>query len=124
MKLKNIIAHIRRWAHSPGRTTEDVKNVNPGIREQRRSETYRLRVESCIEAILRVNETMDLSVLDAEVVQRFEHLKSVMQEVDPSTIREQDLLRIEDATNRLLQDIRVLCLTKRNEVLPTEERMN
>ena len=121
MKLKNIIARLLAWSRSRGIKAENPK---PGIRGQRRSATYRMRVESCIETILRVNETMDLSVLDAEVVHRFQHLKTIMQEVDSSTIREQDLLRIEDATNRLLEDIRVLYLTKRDEVLPTEERMN
>ncbi len=102
---------ISRWLKNLGRKkppATTAESDGAGISEVHRVETYRLRIESCIETILEVNESLSDSLLDPETIDHFERLKTVMQNLDARTIQEKDLVRLEEATNRLLQDMKSL----------------
>jgi len=72
---------------------------------EQRAATNRMRIQSCIDAILEANDVVEVTALEPQTVLHFKHLRQLMQSVDARTIREKELAMIEAATNRLLQDM-------------------
>lgn len=76
------------------------------FRNKKHSKHFRLRVESCVNTILDVNEWLGEGKIKAEIVQQFERLKESLPYVTDENVDEQDIDQIEEATNRLLAEIR------------------
>jgi hypothetical protein len=67
----------------------------------------RRRVESCVETILQLDKSLGRGKIRADVIEKFERLKESLANVVEENIDEQDISRIEEATNQLLSEIRV-----------------
>jgi len=67
---------------------------------------YRMRVESCIGAILDVHRTLKEHFGELDFLAQFESLKETISEIDMSKVSEQDVQMVEKATNALLGEFR------------------
>lgn len=67
----------------------------------------KLRVESCVDTILELNKTLGKGKIREDVIERFERLRESLENLADETIDENDISRIEEATNHLLSEIRV-----------------
>ena len=65
----------------------------------------RLRLEICIITLLDIHEFLESKGIHPQISIQFEKLKKSVSLLDASLIREADLQKIEDATNRLLQEL-------------------
>ncbi len=68
----------------------------------------RVRVESCVFTILDLNERLGNGKIKPEIIQQFERLKASLNFVTDDSVDERDIDRIEDATNQLLDQIRLV----------------
>jgi len=78
------------------------------FRQKRHSRHFRLRVESCVTTILDLNSQLGDGKIKPEVIQQFVRLKDSLHYVTDETVDEKDINRIEEATNQLLAEIRVV----------------
>jgi hypothetical protein len=69
---------------------------------------YRMRVESCIGAIIDVQESIDHLHRNAEFLSRFKKIKLAIDNIDMKDISEQDVRLVEQATNALLGEFKPL----------------
>lgn len=67
---------------------------------------FRLRVESCVETILDLNQRLGEGKIKPEIVEQFRRLKDSLQYVTDDSVEEKDIHRIEEATNHLLQEVK------------------
>jgi hypothetical protein len=67
---------------------------------------FRLRVESCVETILDLNQRLGDGKIKPEIVEQFRRLKDSLQYVTDESVEEKDINRIEEATNHLLQEVK------------------
>lgn len=65
-----------------------------------------MRVESCVMTILDLNSQLGEGTIEPEVIQQFERLKESLLYVTDESANEEDIGRIEEATNQLLDEIR------------------
>ncbi len=68
---------------------------------------YRLRVESCVDTILELDKSLGKGKIRRDIIERFERLKESLGNVPDESIGEEDISRIEEATNELLSEIRI-----------------
>ena len=68
---------------------------------------YRLRVESCVDTILQLDKSLGKGKIRQDIIERFERLKESLGNVPDESIGEDDISRIEEATNELLSEIRI-----------------
>lgn len=78
------------------------------FRQKQRSRHLRLRVESCVNTILDLNQRMGEGKIKPEIVQQFERLKESLPYVTDDSVDEKDIDQIEEATNQLLSELRVI----------------
>ena len=76
------------------------------FRHRQNSRHLRLRVESCVNTILTLNESLGEGKIKPEIIKQFEQLKESLKYVDDENVDEKDISRIEEATNQLLEEIR------------------
>jgi len=69
------------------------------------AEIKRLRLASCVKTIIQVHTQLDPSQQDTAIARKINRLKKAMDSVVLEEVSEQDLERIEDATNRLLKEL-------------------
>ncbi len=67
-----------------------------------------LRLRSCIELVIKIQEALAASELMPELGPRFESLKEALLNVDSADITENDVRRVETATNNLLEKLQPL----------------
>lgn len=67
---------------------------------------YRLRVESCIGAIMDVQRRIGREYENQELLAEFEELRRVVEGLDMRLVSELDVLMVEQATNALLWEFR------------------
>lgn len=77
------------------------------LRQKRNSKHLRTRIESCVNTVLDLNKFLGEGKIKPEVLQQFERLKESLQYVRDDDVDEDDIHRIEQATNELLAEIRV-----------------
>lgn len=77
------------------------------LRQKKSSKHLRTRIESCVNTILDLNKLLGTGKIKPEVVQQFQRLKESLQYVRDDEVDEEDIDRIEQATNALLAEIRV-----------------
>lgn len=70
------------------------------------SRHLRLRMENCVATILEVNRNLGTGRIRPEIIRQFERLKAFVHAVSEETVDEDDIDRIEEATNQLLDEIR------------------
>ncbi|MCU0574328.1 MAG: hypothetical protein MUF52_05020 [Syntrophobacteraceae bacterium] len=67
---------------------------------------FRLRVESCVETILDLDQRLGDGRIKPEIVEQFRRLRDSLQYVTDDSVDEKDINRIEEATNHLLQEMK------------------
>jgi len=73
-----------------------------------RKHKYRLRVESCIRTIIDVHKRVHRLHHHEEILSQFKRIKHAVDHIDMSYVSEQDVVRVEKATNALLGEFRPL----------------
>ena len=66
-----------------------------------------MRIESCVNIVLDLNKSLGEGKIKPEIVQQFERLKESLQHIRDDQVEEDDINRIEQATNELLTEIRI-----------------
>ena len=69
------------------------------------------RLGSCIETIVAIQASLDESRLDPVFVGKFKQLESSLRSIEITPVSEEDVQRVEDATNILLEELRFLYTT-------------
>ena len=77
------------------------------FRQKRRTKHLRMRIESCVNTVLDLNKYLGEGKIKPEIVQQFERLQESLQHVRDNQVDEDDIDRIEQATNELLAEIRI-----------------
>ena len=72
------------------------------------SRHLRERVESCVNTVLAINERLGEGKIKPEVVHQFERLRDSLEYLNEGIVNEQEIGRIEDATNQLLEEVRAM----------------
>ena len=67
--------------------------------------TRQLRLQNCLQTILEVHEFMGGQSIQLDIVQQLESLKDLITHFQPELLSEQDLRRIEESTNHLLNEL-------------------
>jgi hypothetical protein len=65
----------------------------------------RLRVQSCIDIILTLDERLGEGTIRPEIIRQFQRLKEYLRYVDDEVVDEKDIDRIEIATSQLMEAI-------------------
>lgn len=65
----------------------------------------KVRIESCIETILDLNERLGEGKIKPEIVEHFRKLKKSFAFLEDDMVNERELCSIEEATNELLEEI-------------------
>ena len=66
------------------------------------SKHVRLRIESCVNTILDLNNQLGEGKIKPEIIRQFERLKDTIDKLSEEKVSEEDIHRIEQATNDLL----------------------
>lgn len=82
---------------------------------------FRLRVESCVDTILELDQRLGDGKIKPEIVEQFKRLRDSLQYVTDDSVDEKDINRIEEATNHLLQEVRRI--VGENNVISLHEGM-
>lgn len=99
-----------------GRNSPKRDNCNPHraelmifkrLRQKHSTGHLRMRIESCVNIVLDMNKSLGEGKIKPEIVQQFERLKESLQHVRDDQVDEDDINRIEQATNELLAEIRI-----------------
>ena len=67
-----------------------------------------LRLASCVNIIIEVHASLDADRLDPSLIKKFEDLKQALEYLELDGISEVEIQRVEQATNRLLDELRIL----------------
>ena len=78
-----------------------------GPQKKSGSRHSRLRVENCVDTILQLDKSLGKGKIRPDVIAKFQRLKESLRDAVEERIDEQDISRIEEATNQLLSEIRV-----------------
>lgn len=71
------------------------------------SRHLRVRVQSCVDTILQLNSRLGEGKIRADVIERFQQLKQLLERVSEDSVEEWYVSQIEEATNQLLAEIRL-----------------
>lgn len=77
------------------------------LRQKQTTGHLRMRIESCVNIVLDLNKSLGEGKIKPEIVQQFERLKESLQHIRDDQVEEDDINRIEQATNELLAEIRI-----------------
>ena len=67
---------------------------------------YKMRVENCIGTIIDVHKIISETQEYKGLMPQFEELKDLVEHLDMSLVQEEDVQRIEQATNSLLSELK------------------
>lgn len=65
----------------------------------------RIRLTSCVETILRIQESLDESRVDPVLLRKFRQLEKSLKSIELGLVSDVDIERVEEATNRLLDEL-------------------
>ena len=74
--------------------------VQTDFREHRR-----LRVDSCQKVIHDLSLRLDEAEIHPKIIEQLRRLDELLELIDPKTVTEEDLARIEQSTNQLLNEL-------------------
>ena len=72
---------------------------------QSRIHQRHLRLQHCLDTILEVHEFMGGQMIQRDIIQQLEGLKDLINHFQIEVLTEPDLLRIENSTNTLLEEL-------------------
>jgi hypothetical protein len=78
----------------------------------------RLRLEACVNTILDVHEFLENKGLHPQVKLQLNKLKTTVSLIDADLIEEADMERIEEATNRLLKELKFIFRDTQDTLYP------
>ncbi len=79
------------------------------IRHNKRDSRHvRIRMKSCVDTVLEINEILGDGRIKPEVIKQFESLDESILLATDETVEEQDVCKIEEATNQLMAEIRAM----------------
>lgn len=64
-----------------------------------------LRLASCVEAIVTIQDYLDQYNVDVSIIDKFKSLEEKLKAIDTSWLTESDVERVEHATNNLLREM-------------------
>lgn len=64
-----------------------------------------LRLSACLETIIEVHTSIADSRIDDALIGKFKQLEQSLKSIDLEGVSENDVRRVEDATNRLLDEL-------------------
>ncbi|RLB08667.1 MAG: hypothetical protein DRG27_05415 [Deltaproteobacteria bacterium] len=67
---------------------------------------YKMRVENCIGTIIDVHKIISQKPEYKTLISQFEELRDLLKRLDMSLVQEEDVQRIEQATNSLLNELK------------------
>jgi len=70
--------------------------------------TYKLRIENCVNTIIEVHKFLGSQKINPEIIDQFRRLKDVVEVLNIGKVTEEDIEKIELATNSLLNELKVL----------------
>ena len=68
-------------------------------------EHRRLRVDSCQKVIHDLSLRLDEAEIHPKIIEQLRRLDELLELIDPKTVTEEDLARIEQSTNQLLNEL-------------------
>lgn len=63
------------------------------------------RLQNCLQTILDIHEFMGGRAIQLDIIEQLENLRDLISHFQPDLLSEQDLGRIEESTNHLLQEL-------------------
>jgi cell division FtsZ-interacting protein ZapD len=75
------------------------------VAPRRNTRHFRLRVESCINTILDLDQHLGEGKIKPEIIRQFQKLKEYLRYVNDESMDEKEIDRIEAATNQLMAEI-------------------
>ncbi|MEW5722309.1 MAG: hypothetical protein AB1896_04335 [Thermodesulfobacteriota bacterium] len=66
------------------------------------------RLTSCVETIIKVHDFLNDIHLDPNLVRKFKQLETSLKSIGLGYLSEVDIRRVEEATNRLLEELRFI----------------
>jgi len=69
---------------------------------------YKMRIENCVNTIIEVHKFLGSQKINPEIIDQFRRLKDVVEVLNIGKVTEDDIEKIELATNSLLNELRVL----------------
>ena len=76
--------------------------------ERNVSGSLRLRIESCVTTVLQLHERLGHGMIEDDIIEHFEQLKDSLDFVTADSVDENDIRRLEIATNDLLEQMRAI----------------
>lgn len=70
--------------------------------------TYKMRIENCVNTIIEVHKFLGSQRINPEIIDQFRRLKDVVEVLNIGKVTEEDIEKIEGATNSLLNELKVL----------------
>ncbi len=77
-----------------------------GMNRKGDSRHLRARLESCVDTVLLLRKEVGEDEMSPEVVAQFERLRETLPHVKDGSVNEQDICRIEQITNDVLEGMR------------------
>ncbi len=84
---------------------QSLKSILRRFQPKKKSQHMRMRVESCVDVILALDQKLGEGKIRPEIIQQFQRLKEHLRNVDDELVDEKDIDRIESATNQLMAEI-------------------
>ncbi|MFN3534508.1 MAG: hypothetical protein ACK4WB_03875 [Desulfatiglandales bacterium] len=69
---------------------------------------YLIRIESCIRTILDVKKVLESSKANLQILNDVREIELASQQIDPDLISEEDVSMLEEATNKLMRELKPL----------------
>ncbi len=76
--------------------------------------TYKMRIENCVNTIIEVHRFLGSQKVNPDIIEQFRRLKDVVEVLNIGKVTEDDIEKIELATNSLLNELK--CLFEWHEV--------
>ncbi|MFH1090514.1 MAG: hypothetical protein V1742_02990 [Pseudomonadota bacterium] len=70
------------------------------------ADNKQLRLTSCVQTLIEVHTSLQVAGLDADLLRKFKQLEDSFLFIETSDITELDVCHIEQATNRLLLELK------------------
>ena len=72
------------------------------------TDQYRLRIQNCVGTIIDVHSTISNEYENEDFLSQFQGLEEAIETLDMTLVSEGDILMVEQATNALLREFKIL----------------
>ncbi|MEW6262989.1 MAG: hypothetical protein AB1641_07910 [Thermodesulfobacteriota bacterium] len=70
------------------------------------AERKKIRLTSCVEAIVALHESLVRTNIDTELIAKFKQLEKTLRTIQLDEVSDLDIERVEQATNRLMRELK------------------